>query len=136
MAPVSMALHVSYMRSLHKKEWRTARKMIVSAVLHGVAEELIKFCADLLVNKRSRLTLDRICKAVARNHWPTNFSKEAYYVWLGVSRMVLPQGAVPSGESTIAVMRGDTCTMVSRSHQDIPVCYCTPGGIAVPQTVA
>ena len=52
--------------------------------------------------------LDRIRKAVAPKQWPrwlTNFSKEAYYVWLGMRRMALPQGAVPGGESTIAVMR-------------------------------
>ena len=52
MAAVSMALHVSYMRSLCTKEWRTGRQMILSAVRHGVAKEFIKFCAGLRVNKR------------------------------------------------------------------------------------
>ena len=58
MAPVSMALHVSHMRSLCKKEWRTGRQMILSAVRHGVAEEFIKFCVGLRVNKQSCITLD------------------------------------------------------------------------------
>ena len=115
MAPVSMALHVSYMRSLCTKEWRTGRQMILSAVRHGVAKEFVKFYAGLRVNKRSHITLDRIHKVLARNQWPrwlTNFSKEAYYVWLGMRRMALPQAAVPSGESTIAVMRADSRKLV------------------------
>ena len=110
MASVSMVLHVSYMRSLCKKDWRTGRQMILSAVRHGVAVEFLQFCAGLRVNKRSRITLDGIRKAVARNQWPrwlTNFSTEGYYVCLGVCRMAMAQGAVPSGESTIAVMRAD-----------------------------
>ena len=110
-----MALHVSYMRSLCTKEWRTGCQMILSAVRHGVAEEFIKFCAALLVNKRSRITLDHIRKVLARKQWPrwlTNFSKEAYYVWLGMCRMALPQGAVPSGDNTIAVMRADSRKLV------------------------
>ena len=57
MAPVSMWLHVSYMRSLCKTEWRTGRQMILSAVRHGVAKEFIRFCAGLRVNKRSRISL-------------------------------------------------------------------------------
>ena len=58
---------------------------------HGVAEEFIKFCAGLQV-KRSRITLDRIRKAVARNQWPrwlTNLFKEASYVWLGKYYLVI-----------------------------------------------
>ena len=105
-----MSLHVSYMQSLCKKDRRTGRQMILSVVRHGVAKEFIKFCAGLRVNKRTGITLDRIRKVLARKQWPrwlTNFSKEAYYVWLGMRRMVLPQAAVPSGESTIAVMRAD-----------------------------
>ena len=81
--------------------------MILSAVRHGVVKELIPLCAGLRVNKRSCITLDRIRKALARKQWPrwlTNFSKEAYYVWLGMRCMALPQAAVPSGESTIAFM--------------------------------
>ena len=115
MAPVSMALHVSYMRSLCKKECRTGHQMILSAVRHGVAKEFIKFCAGLRVNKRSRITLDRICKVLARKQWPrwlTNFSNDAYYVWRCMRRMALPQAAVPSGESTIAVMRADRRKLV------------------------
>ena len=115
MAPVSMALHVSYMRSLCKKEWRTSRQMILAAMRHGVAKEFIQFFAAVRVNTRSCITLDRIRKALARKQWPrwlTNFSKEAYHVWLGMRRMALPQAAVPSGESTIAVMRADSCKLV------------------------
>ena len=111
MAPVSMALHVSYMRSLCKKEWPTGRQMILSAVRHGVAKEFINICAGLRVNKRSRIARDRIRKVLARKQWLrwlSNFSKEAYYVWLGMRRMALPQAAVPSGEGTIAVMRADS----------------------------
>ena len=110
-----MSLHVSYMRSLCKTEWRTGRQMILSAVRHGVAKEFIRFCAGLRVNKRTRITIDRIRKVLARKQWPrwlTNFSKEAYYVWLGMRRMALPQAAVPSGESTIAVMRADSRKLV------------------------
>ena len=110
-----MAFHVSYMRSLCKKEWRTGRQMILSAMRHGVAKEFIQFCAGLRVNKQSRIALDRIRKALARKQWPhwlTNFSKEAYYVWLGMRCMALPQAAVPSGESTIAVMRADSRKVV------------------------
>ena len=51
MAPVSMSLHVSYMRSLCTTEWRTGRQMILSVVRHGVAKEFMKFCAGLRVNK-------------------------------------------------------------------------------------
>ena len=118
-----MSLHVSYMRSLCTTEWRTGRQMILSAVRHGVAKEFIKFCAGLRVNKRTRITLDRIRKVLARKQWPrwlANFSKEAYYVWLGMRRMALPQAAVPSGESTIAVMRADSRKLVhavSPSHR-------------------
>ena len=115
MAPVSMALHVSYMRSLCKKELRIGRQMILSAVCHGVAEEFVQFFAGLCVNKRSRITLDRICKAVAQKQWPrwlTNFSKEVYYVWLGMRRKALPQAAIPSGESTIVVMRANSLKLV------------------------
>ena len=43
MAPVSMALHVTYMRSLCKKEWRTGRQMMLLAVRHGVTAEFIQF---------------------------------------------------------------------------------------------
>ena len=71
-------------------------------------KEFIKLCAGLRVHKRSRITLDRIRKVLARKQWPrwlTNFSKEAYYVWLCMRRMALPQAAVPGGESTIAVWR-------------------------------
>ena len=84
--------------------------MILSTVCHGVAEEFVQFCAGLRVNKRSRITLDRIHRALARKQWPrwpTNFSKEAYYVWPGMCRTALPKGAVHSGESTIALMRAD-----------------------------
>ena len=45
---------------------------------------------------------------MAHKQWPrwlTNFSKEAYYVWLAMRCMASPQVAVPSGESTIALMR-------------------------------
>ena len=115
MSPVSMALHVSYMRSLCTKEWRTGRQMIFSAVRHGVAKEFIKVCAGLRVNKRCRITLDRIRKVLARKQWlpwMTNFSKEAYYVLLGMRRMALPQAAVPSGQSTIAFMRADSRKLV------------------------
>ena len=110
-----MSLHVSYMRSLCTTERRTGRQMILSAVRLGVANEFIKFCAGLRVNKRTRITLDRIRKVLARKQWPrwlTNFSKEAYYVWPGMRRMALPQAAVPSGESTIAVMRADSRKLV------------------------
>ena len=110
MAPVSIALHVRYMRSLCKKERHIGRQMILSVVRHGVAEKFVQFRAGLRVNKRSRITLDSIRKAVARKQWPrwlTNFSKDVYYLWLGMCRMVLPQGAVPSGESTTAIMRAD-----------------------------
>ena len=92
-----------------KKEWRTGRQMILSALRHGVAEEFVQFCAGLRVNKRSRITLDRIRKALARKQWPrwlSNFSKEAD-AWLGMCRMSFPQAVVPSGESTIAVMQAD-----------------------------
>ena len=78
---------------------------------NGVAKEFIKFFAGLRVNKRSRVTLDCIRKVLARKqwrHWLTISSKEAYYVWLGMRRMALPQAAVPSGESTIAFMRADS----------------------------
>ena len=115
MVPVSMSLHVSDMRSLCTIEWRSGRQMILSAVRHSVAKEFIKFCAGLRVNKRTRITIDRIRKVLARKQWPrwqTNFSKEAYYVRLGMRRMALPQAAVPSGESTIAVMRTDNCKLV------------------------
>ena len=101
--------------SLCKKEWRTGRRMILSAVHHGVAKEFIQFCACLRVNKRSCITLHRIRKALARKQWPhwlNNFSKEAYYVWPGMRRMALPQAAVPGGESTIAVMRADRRKLV------------------------
>ena len=111
MARVSMALHVTYMRSLCKREWRTGRPMILSAV----AKEFIHFYAGLRINKRSRITLDRIRKVLARKQWPcwlTNFSKQAYCVWLGMRRIALPQAAVPSGESTIAVMLPDNCKVV------------------------
>ena len=90
--------------------------MILSAVRHGVAKE--KFCAGLRVNKRTRITLDRIRKLLAQKQWPrwlTNFSKEAYYVWLGMRRMALPQAAVPNGESTIAIMRADSRKLVHAS---------------------
>ena len=89
--------------------------MILSAVRHGAAKEFIKFCAGLPVNKRTRITLYRIRKVLARKQWPrwlTNFSKEAYHVWLRMRRMALPQAAVPSGESTIAVMRADSRKLV------------------------
>ena len=118
MAPVSMALHVSYIRSLCKKEWRTGRQMILSAVRHGVAKKFIKFCAGLRVNKRSRVTLHRIRKVLARKRWPrwlTNSSKEAYYVWLGMRCMALPQADVPNSESTIAAMRADSRKLVHAS---------------------
>ena len=39
MAPVSKAIHVGYMRSLCKKEWRTGWQMILSAVRHGPSGE-------------------------------------------------------------------------------------------------
>ena len=42
----------------------------------------------------------------------TNFSKEAYYVWLRMRRMALPQAVVPSRESTIAVMRANSRKLV------------------------
>ena len=115
MAPVSMVFHVSYMRSLCKKEWRTVRQMILSAVRNGVAEEFVPFCAGLFVNKRSRITLDRVCKAVAQKQWPrwlTTFSKQAYYLWLGMRRVALPEAAVPSGESNSAVMQADSRKLV------------------------
>ena len=87
MAPVSIVLHVSYMRSLCWNEWRTGSQLMLSAVRHGVAEKFVQFYAGLRVNKGSRIMLDRIRKAVARKQWPrwlTNFSKEAHYVWLGM----------------------------------------------------
>ena len=65
--------------------------------------------------QRSRITLDRTRKALARKQWPrwlTNFSKEAYYVWLGMRCMALPQAALPTGESTIAVMWADNRKLV------------------------
>ena len=61
------------------------------------------------------LRLTAFARAVARKQWPrwlTNFSKEAYYVWLGMRRMALPQAAIPSGESTIVVMRADNRKLV------------------------
>ena len=115
MAPVSMALHVSYMQSLCQKDWRTGRQMILSAGRHGVAEEFVPFCAGLRVNKRPCITLDRICKVLARKQWPRwlfNFSKEAYYVWLRMRRMALPQATIRSSESTIVVMRADSLELV------------------------
>ena len=76
----------------------------------SVAKEFILFCAGQRVNKRSRIALDRPRKAFARIQWPrrpTNCSKQAFYVWLGMRPMALPQAAVPIGENTIAVMRAD-----------------------------
>ena len=52
---------------------------------------------------------------LARKQWPrglTNTSREAYYVWLGMRRMVFPQAAVPSGESTIDVMQATSRKLV------------------------
>ena len=66
MAPVSIALHVSYMQSLCEKERRTGRQMILSVVRRGVAEEFVQSYAGLRVNKRTNITLDRIGKAVAQ----------------------------------------------------------------------
>ena len=45
----------------------------------------------------------------------TTFSKEAYYVWPGMCRMILPQASVPDGESTIAIMRADCRKLVHTS---------------------
>ena len=112
---VSMLLHVNYMQSLCKKEWRIGRQPILLAVRHGVAENFVQFCTGLRGNKRSRITLGRIHKALERKQWTrwvANFSKEAYEMWLGMHRMVLPQGGVPGGESTIAVMRADSRKLV------------------------
>ena len=70
------------------------------------------------VNKRSHVTLDRIRKPLVRKQWPcwlTNFSKEAYYVSPGMRRMALPHGAVPSGESTVAVMQAGNRRLVHAS---------------------
>ena len=64
------AFHVSYMRCLCTKERRTGRQMILSGVRHGVTKECMKFCAGVRVNKRSRITLDRIRKVLARKQWP------------------------------------------------------------------
>ena len=103
-------LPISYMCSLGKKEWRTGHQMVFSAVRHAVAEKFVQICAGLRVNKRSHFALGRIRKAVAQNYWPrwlTHFCKEVHYVWLGMRRMALPQGAVPSGESTVVGMRAD-----------------------------
>ena len=66
-------------------------------------------------SKRARITLDRIRKVLARKQWPrsvTNFSKEAYYVWVGMRRIALPQAVLPSAESTIAVMLADRRKLV------------------------
>ena len=84
--------------------------MVLSAVHHGVAKEFIQFYAGLRVNKRPRITPHRIHKGLARKQWPhwlTNFSKEAYYVWLDMRRMALPQAA-----STTAVMQADSRKLV------------------------
>ena len=112
MASDSMALPVSYMRSLCKKDRRIVRHMVLSPMQHGVAEKIVHFCAGLRVNKRSRATLDRIRRAVARKQWPRWLTNYAYYVWRGVCRMHLPQGAVASGETTIAVMWADCLKLV------------------------
>ena len=55
---------------------------------------------------------------------------------VGYAVMALPQGAVPSGKSTIAVMPANSCTLLHASHQAIPYVYCRPGGIAFLQIVA
>ena len=69
--------------------------------------------------------------------WLTNFSKEAYYVLLSTRRMALPQGAVPGGESIIAVMRVDSRKLVhARITKPCRIVYCRPAGIPVPQTMA
>ena len=89
--------------------------MILSAMRHGVQQDFVPFYAGLRVNKQSRITLDRIRKAALGKQWPrwqTNFSKGACYVWLGMRRMALPQAAVPTGESTIDVMRADIRKLV------------------------
>ena len=81
--------------------------MILSAVRHVVAGKFIQFCGGTCVNKRSHVPLQCLCNAVARKQWLrwlTNFSQEAYYVWLHMHCMALPQVAVPSGESTIGVL--------------------------------
>ena len=75
---------------------------------HGVAQIFAQFGLGLRVHKRSPITLNRIRNVVAQKQWLrwlAHFSKEVYYVWRGMCRMALPQGAVSSGESTIAVMR-------------------------------
>ena len=113
--PIFVVLPASYMRSLLKKDWRTAHQMVLLAVPYGVAEKFVQFCAGLLVNKSSRITLERIRKTVARKQWLcwlSKFSNEAYYVWLGMRCTALPRGAVPSGESTIAFMRANNRTLV------------------------
>ena len=93
MALVSMALHVSCMRSLCKKQSRTGGQMMLSVVGYGVAEQFVQSFAGLRVNKQSRVTLNPIRKAMARKQlprWLTNFSKKASYVWFGMRCMVLP----------------------------------------------
>ena len=52
---------------------------------------------------------------IAQKHWAcglTNFFKEVYCVWLGMRRMALPQGAASNGESTVVVMRANSCKLV------------------------
>ena len=40
-APDSMALLVTDVQSLFKKQWCTGRQMVLSAVRHGVAEKFV-----------------------------------------------------------------------------------------------
>ena len=88
---------------------------MLSAVRHGLAKEVIKFFAVLRVNKRSRITPDRIRKVLARKQWPrwlTNISKEAYYVWLGMDTVAM---AVLQQHSEMLKVCTDMCnTPISR----------------------
>ena len=122
MATVSMALHVGYMQSLCKKEWRTGRQMILSAVRHGVAKEFIRFCAGLRVNKWFCITLDRICMVLARKQWPrwlTNFSRRPImYGWVCVAWCCLkrPSSVVRAPLQSCGQTAASWCTHVSPSH--------------------
>ena len=139
MAPVSMALHVSYMRSFCKKEWRTSRQMILSAVRHGVAEEFIQFCAGLRVNKRCALHLTAFTR-----QWHQNNGRVGYLIF---PRRVIMYGWVcvawrchklpsPVVRAPLLLCRQTAASSARRSQQGIPVVYCRPRGIAVPQIVA
>ena len=66
MAMDSMVLPVTYMRSLCKKDEHIGGQMVLSGVPHAVAEKFVHLYAALRVNKKSRVMLIYIRKAVAK----------------------------------------------------------------------